>query len=233
MSLNIFVAGSSATTDFLMNGDYSSSVLKWGVSPDDFNVIEVSRKGTIKYVQEKKSSKNATIIIEANVYNEADVENMAYYLQNGIQAVRNLPGNEKEPLNLFGHSNGGNAIVRWLETYCHVKGAPQINNIVTVATPYNGYAMTTEQTGFLKEALGYNYVISIMPKGDVTVIAAKDDTDNGFPSEFANDGVISLDSADCGSKVLETTVKVVDYSNHNDVIWSDETANAVRNWFLQ
>jgi len=218
--LNIFVGGSGATTSFIVDG---SELSHWGVSVNNFNVITVTKTGEAKFVKRVYGAKSATVTFQTYHYNCEELENLGYYLENAVQLFRNAEG-PTDSINILGHSNGGNAIVRWLETYT----PNYINEIVTAATPYNGKAVTVKQTGFVKEVMADKDRIKY---NSVHVFVARDDRYNTFPSTIANDGTIAEDSALCGSLVFPGSVTVCNNQNHGTIMWSPEVINVVKKWF--
>ncbi|TGD20926.1 alpha/beta hydrolase [Companilactobacillus suantsaicola] len=222
--LNIFVGGSGATKDFIVNDANGSVASHWGVDPSIFNIITVTKTGEAKFVKRVSGSKNATVTFQTYHYNVGEVENTGFYLENAVQLFRNAEG-PNDMVNILGHSNGGNAVVRWLETY----SPNYINSIVTAATPYNGKSMTVKQTGFVKEVMANKDKIKY---NSVNVFVARDDDIHTFPSKYANDGVISEDSALCGSLVFPDSITVVaNNQNHGTIMWSPEVINVVKKWF--
>ncbi|WP_129045612.1 alpha/beta hydrolase [Companilactobacillus metriopterae] len=224
--LNIFVGGSGSDRNFIVN-DYSngpSVAQHWGVNPSMFNIIEVEKNGTASFYKRVPGSKYATVVFKTNNYLVGELENLPYYLQNAVTLFRNAEG-ATDKLNIMGHSNGGNAVVRWLETY----SPSYVNNIITIATPYNGKAVTVQQTGFVKEVIADKAKIKY--SGTVNTFVAKDPTNDAFPTNIASDGVIAEDSALCASLVFPQSVTECNNQNHGTVLWSPEVKNVILKWF--
>lgn len=219
--LNIFVGGSGAVTNFIVNSPEVSS--DWGANPDSFNIITVTKTGEAKFVRRVYGSKSATVTFQTYHYNCPELENLGFYLENAVQLFRNAEG-PTDNVNILGHSNGGNAVVRWLETY----SPDYINEIVTAATPYNGKAVTVKQTGFVKEVIADKNKIKY---NSAHVFVARNDNSTAFPSTIANDSVISEDSGLCGSLVFPNSVTVCNNQNHGTVLWAPEVNSVVKNWF--
>lgn len=219
--LNIFVGGSGATKDFIVNDTVAS---RWGIASSSFNIITVSKTGEAKFIRRVTGSKNTTVTFQTYHYNVGEIENTGFYLENAVQLFRNAEG-PNDTINILGHSNGGNAVVRWMEAY----SPNYVNEVVTAATPYNGKSMTVKQTGFVKEVMAGK---SKLHYTKAHVFVARDDDIHMFPSSIANDGVISEDTALCGSLVFANSLTIVkNNQNHGTILWSPELENVVLKWF--
>lgn len=223
MTINLFVAGSGANFKDPNGNAFQNEFNTWGIGNRDLiDCVEVQKNGTAKYVQ-NGSHKNIVITFKNCFYRECELENIGYGLKNAIDLVRKNNGNPT--INLFGHSNGGNAIARYLYTF-----KPKfVNNVLTCATPYNGMAFTVKPSAFVKEVLNLSNFWS--PIGNIDIFVGKGIyTPKVFPDYISNDGVISTDSGQCGQLVYNHYVNVIEGANHGTINTIPEVTKIVNEW---
>ncbi|WP_048705225.1 alpha/beta fold hydrolase [Companilactobacillus ginsenosidimutans] len=224
--LNVFVGGSGVNDDFItgyLKGLDMPLANYWGANTNDFKTIHINKYGVPSFTDFKSGCKNAKIVFAENKYLETDIEDMAFALENAIQLFMDYAG--RDQINIYGHSNGGNIITRWLETY----KPNYVHNILTVATPYNGKSVSVTPTGFLKEAIANKDKISY--SGQVDMIVARLDNQQSYPSNIPSDGVVAYDSAQCGTLIYGNRMSVVDGYNHNTAQASPLVSNLISKWF--
>lgn len=213
MTINLFVSGSTGFVDNPNNSaddSFRKEFSYWGIgSRDNASRYEVMKNGTIGS-QHNENSKNIIIGFRNCIYTESELENLAFGLKNAIDLIRSQNGYPN--INLFGHSNGGNAIARYLYTY----RPTFVDNVLTCATPYNGKALTVKPSAFVQEVS--NLRLSWQPNGQIDMFVGKGDTGNPkFPSSVANDGVIATDSGICGQLVYNQNVNVISGAGHTSI----------------
>lgn len=217
MTLNFFIAGSAGGPNGMSNG---LSIL--GFTDTRYSIIEASKWGTASYYK-YNNSKNAYIYFDMNHYNRMELQNIPFALNNAIQLFRS--DHSYDNINLYGVSNGGNAIARFLAYFV----PNYVNDVVTACTPYNGYAYTKKPTGFLKEIIALSDNIKVY--GRVTLVAADSEkTESGFPSNIVTDGVVPLNSALCGEFIYNTPVQIVYGYGHSWLYDTSVIQNAVASW---
>jgi triacylglycerol esterase/lipase EstA (alpha/beta hydrolase family) len=227
MTVNFFVSGSGGNFK-----DPSSSVpgaqdsfrapfTSWGLNRDEATCIEISKNGTAKYVQYGNS--NVVVTFRSCFYVESELDGLGYALKNAIDLYRRDHGNPN--INILGHSNGGNAIARYVQAF-----RPSfIMNVITCATPYNGVALTVKPTGFVKEV--ENIDLSWSPQGNINMFVGEDNSGANFSPAVANDGTISTDSGLCGQDVYNRAVQIVQAADHGTILTSQPVMNVLNSWF--
>ncbi|WP_125711045.1 alpha/beta hydrolase [Companilactobacillus zhongbaensis] len=225
MTINLFVGGSGANfkdpSGNLMQDAFRNEFNHWGIDNRDYvDCIEVQKNGTAQYVQ-RGSHKNIVITFKNCIYIESELENIGFGLKNAMDLVRR--DNGYPFINLFGHSNGGNAIARYLYNF-----KPNfIENILTCATPYNGKALTVTSSPFLKEVSDLTSYFK--PSGNVDMFVGKGNISAEF-GNIPNDGVISTDSGQCGRWVYNHYVNVIEGANHGTINTIPEVTKIVNEW---
>jgi hypothetical protein len=217
MTLNFFIAGSTGGPY-----DMSKDLANMGFYDTRTSIIECSKWGTASYYSHDYS-RNAYVYFDLNHYNRMELQNIPFALNNAIELFRSE--HNYDDINLYGGSNGGNAIARFLAYF-----APDyVNDVVTACTPYNAYAYTKKPTGFLKEVISLSDNIQV--NGNVTLVAANSGKkEPGFPSNIVTDGVVPLNSALCGELIYNVPVQVVYGYGHSGLYETSVIQNALAGW---
>lgn len=226
--LNIFVGGSTVNDNFIVGpsiGNLPNSLASyWGQDPNNFDIIHIEKSGKVSWKFPHYGRKDIVVVYAPSQYLETDLENVPFCLENAISMIREQLGHDQ--INIYGHSNGGNIVTRWIETY----NPDYIHNICTVSTPYNGKAVSVDQTGFLKEAIANKDKIRY--SGQADIIVARTSDQNTYPDSIPSDGVVSYDSASCGLLIYGSDkISVVDGYDHNTAQASPLVSNLISKWF--
>lgn len=238
MTVNIFVSGSGGNwyddpiwKDFFY---YPNNVNPNGIRYDiaKINRVQVEMNGTAKFIGTDKypiptEKKQFVVSFQNCIYVQQELQNLGYQLKNAIDLIRNTVGGDVH-INLFGHSNGGNAIARYVQAF-----KPYfVDNLVTCATPYNGVAWSVTPTGFLKDVTGIGYYWQ--PNNNLNMFVGSTGSNynnDSYPTWLDTDGVIAVDSGACGENVYGKTVQVLKGYTHGTILHAPEVQRAVKSWF--
>lgn len=225
MTVNIFVSGSGGNWyDNPQWGNFFNGAHGIPLDTKTLNVVESRQDGRAKMMVRGSLKKNYIVTFRNCFYVQQELENIGYQLANAITFIQSDSGQRE--VNLFGHSNGGNAIVRYLQAFRH----DFVHDVVTCATPYNGEAWSVNKTGFLKEVENVPLHIS----GTISMFVGSmgnNDGNSAYPKWLDTDGTISTDSGSCGVYPYGKQVTVISQRDHGTILNAPQVQNAVQSWF--
>lgn len=227
MTVNVWVEGSTKTAHDLENAPFK----QLGITMSDVTTVAVSSDGLITKTNASSTVKNIGVTFANNAFRESDLEDNPELLDNILMSE--YKDKNFDTINMIGHSNGGNAIVHWIERFQKFRPF-KVNVLVTTCTPFNGYAKWATPNGFLKEILADKGELNGITKyGFVADIGEKVADINGAMHEW--DSVVTLDNAYTGEQVFGQPFKLLQYMpdgsfgvSHMDSLKTTEVLNVLR-----
>lgn len=228
-TVNVWIAGSTGS-----QGDFSNSLLDGlGLDSSQNTTVYVGNDGKIISKQNQSSTnKNISVIFENNQFAEGTLENNPNILDNALMSE--YIAKRFDSINIFGHSNGGNILTRWIERYSKYRPF-SVNQIVTICTPFNGYVVqgSDHPTGFLKEVLSSKDSLNGISKkafGAYYNYATYRPYTGNNSATYAGDTVVTLANAETAENVFNVSLDVINGVTHMSILKSSELQNYLKNF---